>query len=78
MSVVLGHVVAQVDSQAGELEAVRPAVIVDRAVADRAGGQLGVGPGSVAVWEAASTAERGVGARGGRTALEAGRRDHES
>ncbi len=36
MAVVLGHVTAQIDAQAGQVEAVGPAVVIDRAVADRA------------------------------------------
>jgi len=64
MTIVLGHVVTEVDPQPGYVQARRPAIVIDGDVADRALGELDIRSMRIAIREAAPAAERRVGAHG--------------
>jgi hypothetical protein len=72
MAVVFGLMPDEVDAETRLLEARQSPIVVDRDVADRADRQLDMGRRRLTVWESTTPAERGVGARGRGSALEAG------
>ena len=76
VSVVLVLVAHEVHTERRALEARQASVVVDRAIADRAGGQLDGATGWLAVGQAAATTERPARPVGRGPALEADGRDH--
>ena len=76
MTVVLDHVLAHVDAQAGKILAVQAAVVIHRDVTDRAGRQFGVSARRLAIGKAAAATEGGVAPGSWGAALEAAGRDH--